>query len=79
LSNHSPENLARAICRAHDFYVAAILAFRKLPNRETRQRLDEAAIRHADLMMVLFDPARPYVAPGRKGRKPSIENAEAAP
>jgi len=77
--NHSPESLARTVCRAHDVYVAAILAFRKLPTRETRQRLDEAAIRHADLMMVLFDPARPYVTPRPKGRKPSVAAEEAAP
>ena len=77
--NHSPESLARAVSRAHDAYISAILAFRRAPSRETRQRLDEAAIRHADLMMVLFDPSRPYVTPRPKGRKPSVAAEEAAP
>lgn len=79
MSNHSPEGMARAVSRAHDVYVSAILAFRRAPSRETRQRVDDAAIRHGDLMMQLFDPSRPYVMPKPKGRKPSVENSEASP
>ena len=76
MGNQSPEGIAHSVRRAHDAYVAAILAFRKAPSREARQRVDAAAVRHEDLMMVRFDPSRPYVMPKPKGRKPSAENSE---
>lgn len=72
---YSPEQLAKAVRTAHDVYVAAILAFRKAPSREARQRVDDAAIRHSDLMMILFDPARPYRGPGRKAAQREGEDA----
>jgi hypothetical protein len=77
MSNMSPEGIAHSVRRAHDAYVAAILAFRREPSREARQRLDAAAIRHDDLMMVLFNPNEIYVAPKPKGRRPSAENSVA--
>lgn len=69
MTGHSPEKLAQTVRAAHDVYVAAIVAFRKAPSREKRQRIDDANIRYSDLMQSLFDPDQPSKRPRGRPRK----------